>query len=256
MCSWLSASRLEGSLVRSTVKTARDLKLLEGTIRYRADSNMLSLRRGKYICIYIYTIIYKYTYSIYLYSIKYTVCVPCIQACLNDISKCVYVSSDHISELSIVYRYIGDLYHLKRPICAEAIHENATPARELWYWYWFDRLQECLSNSHLQVSYRTTTCRQCNRASPIDIGTLQKENPQTNAASNNHGKIVNIMFFPFNGLILWQYYCWWYTNLDLVGTNRRFFRTTITCPRWFPVVPRDSRNFSRDMRASTSGLGK
>ena len=137
----------------------------------------------------------------------------------------------------------------------KAIHENATPARELWYWYWFDRLQECLSNSHLQVSYRTTTCRQCNRASPIDIGTLQKENPKTNVAPNNHGKIVNIMFFPFNGLILWRYYCWWYTNLDLVGTNRRFFRTTITCPRWFPVVPRDSRNFSRDMRASTSGLG-
>ena len=84
----------------------------------------------------------------------------------------------------------------------------------------------------------------------------RKKIQKTNVAPNNHGKIVNIMFFPFNGLILWRYYCWWYTNLDLVGTNRRFFRTTITCPRWFPVVPRDSRNFSRDMRASTSGLGK
>ena len=113
MCSWLSASRLEGSLVRSTVKTARDLKLLEGTIRYRADSNMLSLRRG---IINIYTYIHmpyiSVQYIIYLY-------VYHVQAYLNDRSKCIYVSSDHISELSIVYRYIGDLYHLKRPICAE-----------------------------------------------------------------------------------------------------------------------------------------
>ena len=108
-------------------------------------------------------------YIIYLY-------VYHVQAYLNDRSKCIYVSSDHISELSIVYRYIGDISFEKAHLCwdmlsiwevslpGKAIHENATPARELWYW--FDRLQECLSNSHLQVSYRTTTCRQCKRASP------------------------------------------------------------------------------------------